>query len=46
MIVEQISSYGSKVYDNRVLRGIFARRRKKVTGGWRNWNNQDLPIYS
>jgi hypothetical protein len=30
------------VFENRVLRRIFGRKREKVTGGWRGLHNEDL----
>jgi hypothetical protein len=30
-----------RVYENRVLRRIFAPKREEVTGGWRKWHNED-----
>jgi hypothetical protein len=30
------------VYDNRVLRRIFGKKRDGVTGGWRKLNNEEL----
>jgi hypothetical protein len=30
------------VLENRVLRGIFGRKRKKVTGDWRRLHNEEL----
>jgi hypothetical protein len=35
------------VFENRVLRRIFGRRRDKVTGGWRKLHNEELcDLYS
>jgi hypothetical protein len=31
-----------RVFENRVLRGIFGPKRDKVKGGWRKLNNEDL----
>jgi hypothetical protein len=30
------------VYENRVLRGIFASKRAEVTGDWRKLHNEEL----
>jgi hypothetical protein len=36
-----------KVFENRVLRWIFALKRDEVTGGWRKLRNEDLhDLYS
>jgi hypothetical protein len=36
-----------KVFENRVLRGIFGLRRDGVTGGWRKLRNEELhDLYS
>jgi hypothetical protein len=35
------------VFENRVLRGIFGRRRGEVMGGWRKLHNEELrDLYS
>jgi len=31
-----------RVFENRVLRGIFGSRRDEVTGGWRELHNEEL----
>ena len=31
-----------RVFENRVLRGIFGPKRDKVTGEWRNLHNEEL----
>jgi hypothetical protein len=31
-----------KVFQNRVLRGIFGRKREEVVGGWRRLHNEEL----
>jgi hypothetical protein len=31
-----------RVFENRVLRGIFGPKRNEVVGGWRNLNNEEL----
>jgi hypothetical protein len=31
-----------RVFENRVLRGIFGPERDDVTGGWRNLHNEEL----
>ena len=31
-----------KVYENRVLRGIFGSKRDEVTGEWRKLHNEEL----
>jgi hypothetical protein len=31
-----------RVFENRVLRGIFGPKRDEVTGGWRKLHNEDL----
>jgi hypothetical protein len=31
-----------RVFENRLLRGIFERKRDKVTGGWRILQNEEL----
>jgi len=31
-----------RVFENRVLRGIFGPRRDKVTGEWRKLHNEEL----
>jgi hypothetical protein len=37
----------SRVFENRVRRGIFGRKREEVTGGWRKSHNGELPnLYS
>jgi hypothetical protein len=33
-----------RVFENRVLRRIFGRKRDEVTGEWRKLNNEDLEI--
>ena len=36
-----------RVFENRVLRRIFGRRRDKVTGEWKNLHNEELnDLYS
>jgi hypothetical protein len=36
-----------RVFENRVLRGIFGSRRDEVTGEWRKLHNQELrDLYS
>jgi hypothetical protein len=34
--------YRLRVFENRVLRGIFGPRRDEVTGGWRKLHNGEL----
>jgi hypothetical protein len=34
--------YRLRVFENRVLRGIFESRRDEVTGGWRGLVNEKL----
>jgi hypothetical protein len=35
------------VFENRVLRRIYGRKRDEVTGGWRKLNNEELhSLYS
>jgi hypothetical protein len=31
-----------RVFENRVLRGIFGPKRDEVTGGWRKMHNEEL----
>jgi hypothetical protein len=31
-----------RVFENRVLRRIFGRKRDRVTGGWRKLHNEEL----
>jgi hypothetical protein len=31
-----------KVFENRVLRGIFGPKRDEVTGGWRKLHNEEI----
>jgi hypothetical protein len=31
-----------RVFENRVLRGIFGTKRDEVTGGWRRLHNEEL----
>jgi hypothetical protein len=31
-----------RVFENRVLRGIFGRKMEEVTGGWRRLHNEEL----
>jgi hypothetical protein len=31
-----------RVFENRVLRGIFGPKRDEVTGGWRKLHNEEL----
>jgi hypothetical protein len=31
-----------RVFENRVLRGIFGQKRNEVTGGWRKLHNEEL----
>jgi hypothetical protein len=31
-----------RVFDNRVLRGIFGPKREEVAGGWRRLHNEEL----
>jgi hypothetical protein len=39
--------HGLKVFENRVLRGIFGLKRDEVTEGWRKLHNQELcDLYS
>jgi hypothetical protein len=33
--------YGLRVFENRVLGRIFGLRREKVTGGWRELDNEE-----
>jgi hypothetical protein len=33
---------GLRVFENRVLRGIFGPKRDEVTGGWRKLHNEEL----
>jgi hypothetical protein len=33
-----------RVFENRVLSGIFGPKRDEVTGGWRKWRNEELHI--
>jgi hypothetical protein len=33
-----------RVFDNRVLRGIFGAKRGEVTGEWRKLHNEELMI--
>jgi hypothetical protein len=33
------------VYENRVLRRIFGRKRGEVTGGWRKLHNEELHTF-
>jgi hypothetical protein len=35
--------HGLRVFENRVLRRIFAPKRDEVTGGWRKLYNEELP---
>jgi hypothetical protein len=36
-----------RVFENRVLRGIFGPKRDEVTGGWRKLHNEELhDLYS
>ena len=36
-----------RVFENRVLRGVFGPKRDKVTGGWRKLHNEELSdLYS
>jgi hypothetical protein len=34
--------YRLRVFENRVLRGIFGPKRDEVTGGWRKLHNEEL----
>jgi hypothetical protein len=34
--------HGLRVFENRVLRRIFAPKRDEVTGGWRKLHNEEL----
>jgi hypothetical protein len=34
------------VFENRVLRGMFGRKREDVAGGWRELHNKDHNVYS
>jgi hypothetical protein len=34
--------HGLRVFENRVLRGVFGSRRNKVTGKWRKLHNEKL----
>jgi hypothetical protein len=34
--------YGLRVFDNRVLRRIFGRKKGEVKGGWRKLHNEEL----
>jgi hypothetical protein len=31
-----------RVFENRVLRGIFGQKRNEAAGGWRNLHNEEL----
>jgi hypothetical protein len=31
-----------RVFENRVLRGVFGRKRDEVTGEWRKLHNEEL----
>jgi hypothetical protein len=33
--------HGLRVFENRVLRGIFGPKREEVAGGWRRLHNED-----
>jgi hypothetical protein len=44
--VETFVSCG-KIFQNRVLRGIFGPKRDEATGGWRKLHNEELrDLYS
>jgi hypothetical protein len=34
------------VFENRVLRRIFAHKRDEIITGWRNFHNEELPSYT
>jgi hypothetical protein len=34
--------HGLRVFENRMLRGIFGPKRDEVTGGWRKLHNEEL----
>jgi hypothetical protein len=34
--------WGLRVFENRVLRGIFGSKRSEVTGEWRKLHNEEL----
>jgi hypothetical protein len=42
-----MEEHGLRVFENKVLRGIFGSKRDEVTGGWRKLHNEDLhDLYS
>jgi hypothetical protein len=46
-MVSDIKKHKLRVFENRVLRGIFGPKRDGVTGGWRKLHNEDLyDLYS
>jgi hypothetical protein len=34
-----------RVFENRVLKGVFGPKRDEVTGEWRKLHNQELNLY-
>jgi hypothetical protein len=34
--------HGLRVFENRVLRGVFGPKRNEVIGGWRKLHNEEL----
>jgi hypothetical protein len=40
--VAVVASFGLRVSENRVLRGIFGHKIGKLTGGWRKLQNEEL----
>jgi hypothetical protein len=42
-----LEEHGLRVFENRVLRGIFGPKRDGITGGWRKLHNEELySLYS
>jgi hypothetical protein len=42
-LVSDIKEHELKVFENRVIRGIFRLKEEEVTGGWRKLHNEELP---
>jgi hypothetical protein len=37
-----LSHYGKRVFENRVLRKLFGPKKVEVAGGWRRMHNEEL----
>jgi hypothetical protein len=42
LVLQEDVNATNRVFENRVLRGIFGPKRDEVTGGWRKLHNEEL----